>query len=262
MQRYSAKFEPRPNILFRLPDPGLERLILGPDSERPQGEQRRWSRSCNGRIDERGGTATMAGVNVNSSKLLLLFSLCLLGSGCSRKIPTTHNDTTQEVPIQAVVDSGCPHQRDGSCEDPENAPSPKDENIRGAQLYGAPLGQSPRVSLSDLIASPDSYHDKLVRVDGNVRRVCTRRGCWMEIAGDTTPEAQAFRVTFKDYGFLVPVDSLGKKAQIEGLVQITTVEKSAVDHYESEGAIFPNKRADGTAREVRLVATGVELSKS
>ncbi len=84
----------------------------------------------------------------------------------------------------------------------------------------------------------------------------------MEIAESKKDSAHGCRVTFKDYGFLVPVDSKGSLAKLEGKVQLTKVEKSAVDHYEGEGATFPNKEADGTAHEVRLVATGVEISKS
>lgn len=84
----------------------------------------------------------------------------------------------------------------------------------------------------------------------------------MEVAEDSRPESTGFRVTFKDYGFLVPVDSKGTHARLEGVVQVTQVKKAAVDHYESEGASFPTKNTDGTAQEVRLVATGVELTSS
>ncbi|MEO1171534.1 MAG: hypothetical protein AAFX94_05715, partial [Myxococcota bacterium] len=34
-----------------------------------------------------------------------------------------------------------------------------------------------------------------------------------------------------------------------------------VDHMESEGASVPGKAADGSAREVRIVARGVELRR-
>jgi len=39
------------------------------------------------------------------------------------------------------------------------------------------------------------------------------------------------------------------------------VSKEMVEHWESEGATFALKNPDGTAREIHLVATGVELQR-
>ncbi len=98
-------------------------------------------------------------------------------------------------------------------------------------------------------------------VEAKVRRNCTRRGCWMELADGLDPTLPGCRVTFKDYGFFVPLDSAGSTARVQGDVEVETVAAPEVAHLESEGARFPSKQADGTAREVRMVATGVELSR-
>jgi hypothetical protein len=68
------------------------------------------------------------------------------------------------------------------------------------------------------------------------------------------------RVTFKDYGFFVPVDSAGASARVEGVVQVKELSEATAKHYESEGAIVP-RGSDGKPREVQLVATGVELRR-
>jgi hypothetical protein len=83
----------------------------------------------------------------------------------------------------------------------------------------------------------------------------------MELAVDASENAPRCRVTFENYGFFVPKDSAGSHALLEGTVQVTQVKSDAVQHYEAEGAQFPGKHADGSAREVRLVATGVELER-
>ena len=127
--------------------------------------------------------------------------------------------------------------------------------------FGAPLGSSPEAKLADVLASPDTFHQKTVRLSGHVSRACTRKGCWMELAVDEGPAAPRCRVTFQDYSFFVPTDAAGTHARLEGLVQVTQVKKEAVEHYESEGATFANKSDDGSAQEVRLVATGVELER-
>ncbi len=84
----------------------------------------------------------------------------------------------------------------------------------------------------------------------------------MEIATVKDDAAPGCRVTFKDYGFFVPTDSQGADARVQGLVEVTEVPKSRVDHLEGEGAKFAHKNADGSATEVRIVATGVELRRS
>jgi hypothetical protein len=71
----------------------------------------------------------------------------------------------------------------------------------------------------------------------------------------------ACRVTFKDYAFFVPTDSAGAQVKIQGRLDTREVEAAAVDHLEAEGARFRNKKADGSATEVRLIASAVELTR-
>ena len=81
----------------------------------------------------------------------------------------------------------------------------------------------------------------------------------MELAEGAAPELPGCRVTFQDYGFFVPLDSAGSTARVQGAVAVRTVPAGEVAHLEGEGAQFPGKQPDGSAREVRMVATGVEL---
>ena len=127
------------------------------------------------------------------------------------------------------------------------------------KTFGAPLGASPVVALADVLKSPDKFADQSVLVEGDVRRACTRKGCWMELSEAADAAAPGCRVTFKDYGFFVPTDSAGSKARVEARVESKLVKPELVAHLESEGARFAQKETDGSAREVRLVASGVEL---
>lgn len=141
--------------------------------------------------------------------------------------------------------------------------SPKSEGTSGrtlhpgAKVFGAALTDQPRSTLAELLAQPEAHLNKTLLVEGSVRRACSRKGCWMEVASDAA--SPGVRVTFKDYGFFVPTDSAGSRALIQGVVELEEVKKSHVDHLESEGAKFERKREDGSALEVRLVANGVEL---
>lgn len=130
-----------------------------------------------------------------------------------------------------------------------------------AESYGEPLSDREPTALSKLLTKPDEFADQQVLVAGKVRRVCTKKGCWMEVSESASEEGPGARVTFKDYGFFVPTTSAGKDARVEGTVVVKKIEPSHVEHLESEGGRFDKKNEDGSATEVRIVATGVELSQ-
>jgi hypothetical protein len=123
--------------------------------------------------------------------------------------------------------------------------------------FGAAIDPGPTVALASLLSDPKTYASQTVTTEGRVQRACSRKGCWMEIGEGE----DACRVTFKDYGFFVPTDSAGAYAKIQGKLDTREVEPAAVEHLESEGARFRNKRSDGSATEVRLIASAVELKR-
>lgn len=124
---------------------------------------------------------------------------------------------------------------------------------RGEKLKGADA-----VELTKLLETPTDFEGKTVAVEAKIRKACEKKGCWMELAG--TEKGPGVRVTFKDYGFFVPLDSAGSTAKVEGVVKVALLDEAKAKHYEAEGATVP-KGKDGKYREVQLVATGVELRK-
>jgi len=125
---------------------------------------------------------------------------------------------------------------------------------------GEPIKGVPCVKLADLLAKPQEHDGKTVLIEGHVRKACERKGCWMELATAKDAKGAGLRVTFKDYGFFVPLDSAGSEARVEGVVKVADLSEDRAKHYESEGAIVP-RTADGKPREVQLVASGVELRR-
>ena len=129
------------------------------------------------------------------------------------------------------------------------------------KLYGEKLGKGKVIPLEKVLQSPETFAGNQVLVTGYVRQACKKKGCWMEMGTSANKSQQGCRITFKNYGFFVPKDSAGATAKLEGTVEIKKLDKAAVDHLESDGATFSKKAANGTAHEVRIVATGVELTK-
>lgn len=118
--------------------------------------------------------------------------------------------------------------------------------------------KSPVVSLDDIVKDPGEYENKKIILEGTVKSVCQKKGCWMELV--TAPDQPGVRVRFKDYGFFVPKDAAGLKVRAEGKIKLTILSKEDADHYEEEGANLV-RDDDGTVSEIGFVAYGVELYK-
>jgi hypothetical protein len=127
--------------------------------------------------------------------------------------------------------------------------------LAAAGKFGAPLGDSPKVVLADLVKDAVSYSGKTVKTEGTVSAVCQGSGCWMTLkSGD-----QAVRVTFKDYGFFVPIESAGATATIEGVFTVRTIPEATAKHYAEETPGGKPDAIKGDQKELSLVASGVEL---
>jgi hypothetical protein len=148
---------------------------------------------------------------------------------------------------------GCKSETPAKEREPAASPEP------ARQKFGERLRPAEVTPLSKVLESPTAYSDRVVTVEGQVRRACSKKGCWMELAEGPGDDQQGCRVTFKDYGFFVPTDSAGARARAQGVLKVKRIEAPSVNHLEQEGAKFANKSADGSAQEVRLVASGVEL---
>lgn len=91
-----------------------------------------------------------------------------------------------------------------------------------------------------------------VLVSGEVEAVCQKKGCWMVVKdGDVSA-----RVLMKDHGFSVPMDSRGKKVQVEGTLTSREFTEAQVKHLEKDGGGDPDK-VSGTRKEHVLTASGV-----
>lgn len=134
------------------------------------------------------------------------------------------------------------------------------ENTGDVLKRGAAVGQTKKVSLSEVLKKPEIFAGKAVMVEGVIVRSCKMEGCWMELAA--TKDAKSVRVTFKDHAFFIPLDSAGMQAKAVGVFSVKTLSKKEVEHLINEdGAKFDKINEDGTVTEIAFEATGVELKK-
>ena len=129
--------------------------------------------------------------------------------------------------------------------------------LADAGKFGAPLGDSPKVALADLVKDPAAWAGKTVRTEGVVSAVCQEKGCWMVLKSGE----KSVRVRFKDYGFFVPKDSAGATAVLEGVFSVKTVPEKTAKHYADETPGGKPAEIKGDQQELSFLASGVELLK-
>ncbi len=84
--------------------------------------------------------------------------------------------------------------------------------------YGKGVTQPTTVSVEEVLANPQAYANKPIRVEGMVTDVCPKRGCWFELAGSAPGQKLKFKVTDGDMVF--PMDAKGKVAIAQGEVSV------------------------------------------
>jgi hypothetical protein len=76
-----------------------------------------------------------------------------------------------------------------------------------------------------------------IKIEASVAEVCKMKGCWMVLTeGDL-----AVRTTFKDYGFFVPKDLIGRVVAAEGVLSRTVTPEAEARHYAEDAGASPEE---------------------
>jgi hypothetical protein len=112
-----------------------------------------------------------------------------------------------------------------------------------------------------ILADPDAFVGKVVRIDGGVLDVCPMKGCWVEVG----EAGESLRVKVEDDVIVFPADSEGRIIAAQGTVEAVEMTR---DQYvawlahlaEEKGEAFdPATIGDGPFRTVRIAGTGARL---
>ena len=131
---------------------------------------------------------------------------------------------------------------------------------------GTTFGAAPSVaevtSIDKLLAAPDEFKGKTVRVEGLVTDVCPKRGCWMEIAGTEPGQKLKFKVT--DGVMVFPPEAKGKMAVAQGEVTVRELSLEESKEYAAYQAKEYGKDIDPAKittpmKVVTLAGTGAVL---
>lgn len=131
---------------------------------------------------------------------------------------------------------------------------------------GTTFGAAPTVAevtpIDKLLADPDAFKGKTVRVEGLVTDVCPKRGCWMELAGAQPGQKLKFKVT--DGVMVFPPEAKGKLAVAQGEVTVRELSLEESKEYAAYQAKEYGKDVDpakitAPMKVVTLAGTGAVL---
>ncbi len=124
------------------------------------------------------------------------------------------------------------------------------------------------VEVRKVLAEPQKYAGQTIYVTGNITAVCKKAGCWIKLMPTGMPKPAVkgldttsvfVKLTCPKDGFLVPVDSVDKKAVAYGEVVVEEISETDARHYAKDDGATDEELAaiSGPQTVVRLMTPGV-----
>lgn len=129
---------------------------------------------------------------------------------------------------------------------------------QGPEYYGEEITEEGAVNVDEMLAMLEGNDSVNVKVVTTVEEVCQKKGCWMDVA---LSNGERMQVSFKDYGFFVPKDCMGRTAVMEGVVKHETLSVEWLKHKASDAGASEDEIAAITEPEEKyqFIASGVIL---
>ncbi len=132
------------------------------------------------------------------------------------------------------------------------------------KTYGKGVNLNTTTKVSEILDNPDNFIGKPVKIEGMVVEVCSKRGCWINVAGDRPKEQIQVKVT--DGEIVFPMSATGRDGVFEGIVDEVKMSKSDLIAYkkhlaEEKGQPFdPSSVTEGT-RYIRIIGLGAKIDQ-
>ncbi|GAB3968584.1 hypothetical protein GCM10028806_12920 [Spirosoma terrae] len=126
--------------------------------------------------------------------------------------------------------------------------------------HGKKITDNNAIHATQLTTKMGDKKEMPAKVEGTVESVCKVKGCWMKVK---TTDGQTMRVTFKDYGFFVPKDIVGKTVVFEGIAESTLTPVADLKHFAQDAGKSKEEIEKITEPEkaVTFVADGVIVKR-
>lgn len=127
--------------------------------------------------------------------------------------------------------------------------------------YGKEITKDNAITVAKLTDNFNTDSVYTGKIEGEVVEVCKKKGCFIKIK--RAGEAEPIMVKFKDYGFFMPQDIVGKTVVLEGEARITETSVERLQHYAEDAGKSPEEIAKITTPKVdiNIIADGVIVVK-
>lgn len=169
-------------------------------------------------------------------KIITLLSIALIVVSCKNDVKTDVNDTANDVK--------------------------KELKEIAYSSFGKEISDTDALTTERMLTHYSSMKvgDTVnAKMKGKITEVCSKKGCWMKLdMGDE----KIVRVTFKDYGFFMPLDAQGDVV-INGKAFVKETSVADLQHYAEDAGKSAEEIAKITEPEITLAfeADGVLLEK-
>jgi hypothetical protein len=128
-------------------------------------------------------------------------------------------------------------------------------------VYGEALTLSEVTPVATILEDPQAWVGERVLIEGEVKEVCEKKGCWMDIAH---PEG-LIQVKVADDVIVFPLSARGKTALVEGTVEELdqTAEEAfaaAAHRAEEQGVAFDSTAVFEPAKVYRIQGIGAVIT--
>ena len=124
------------------------------------------------------------------------------------------------------------------------------------ESLGEPFADTDVVPVDTLVANAASYDGKEIVLEGAVKEVCQKKGCWHTIA--TADPAVNIMVKDKEYKIFLPKDSAGKRVHVKGTFAVETMPVEEARHYAEDAGRDP-ATVTGQQKTFALDVSGVKF---
>ena len=138
------------------------------------------------------------------------------------------------------------------------------ENIKPAKVgvqYGKAINNKNAISVQKLENTLKSKKEYTGKIEGEVIGVCKKKGCFLTLKRQGQEEP--IMVRFKDYGYFVPTDIIGKTVVLQGKAKVKELSVKQLQHNAEDAGKSAEEIAKITQpkTDINIVADGVLVVK-
>lgn len=130
------------------------------------------------------------------------------------------------------------------------------------RTYGADVDRDEATPIAAIVADPEAWAGKQVRIEGTVVGVCAKKGCWMELE---SRDGQRLRVKVEDDVIVFPPEAEGRWAVAQGTVELLELTREQYAGWlrhlaEEQGQEYDEASVgDGPYRLVQIKGEGAQI---